>query len=64
MGTLLSSFLAVVYNVARFTFCPGYPTDATEDYYLIYKVRVVYNGQDVPDSRGNAVSVFVIEVTR
>lgn len=53
-----------MYNVARFTFCPGYPTDVTEDYYLIYKVRVVYNGQDVPDSRGNAVSVFVIEVTR
>ena len=53
-----------MYNVARFIFCPGYPTDVTEDYYLIYKVRVVYNGQDVPDSRGNAVSIFVIEVTR
>ena len=53
-----------VHNVARFTFIPSYPADATEDYYLIYKVRVVYNGQDVPDSRGNTVTVFVIEVVR
>ena len=53
-----------VHNVARFIFRPSYPADATEDYYLIYKVRVVYNGQDVPDSRGNTVTVFVIEVVR
>ena len=53
-----------MYNVARFTFRPSYPADATEDYCLIYKVRVVYNGQDVPDSRGNVVTIFVIDVAR
>ena len=53
-----------MYNVARFTFRPGYPADATEDYCLIYKVRVVYNGQDVPDSRGNVVTIFIIDVAR
>ena len=53
-----------MYKVARFNFKPSYPADATEDYYLIYKIRVVYNGLDVPDSRGNSVSIFVMEVDR